>query len=76
MGKLRSGVSSKVADATGALIHGSGQLFRTDPLSIPNPFPVGPVLTKEAIKGASVIKNGKVFKPIFWTRSMSESGVS
>jgi hypothetical protein len=76
MGKLRSGVTSKVTDATRAVIHGLGQLFRADPFSIPNPLAMCPVLAEEAVKGTSVIKNCKVFKPIFWTRRISKLGIS
>jgi hypothetical protein len=35
-----------------------------------------PVLAEETVKGTSVIKNCKVFKPIFWTRMIGKPGVS
>jgi hypothetical protein len=52
------------------------QFFRADPLSIPNPFPVCPVLTEKTVKGAAVIENRKVSKPVFWTGAVSERWIS
>jgi hypothetical protein len=33
---------------------------------------VRPVLTEKTVKGASVIKNGKILKPIFWSGAVSK----
>jgi hypothetical protein len=35
-----------------------------------------PVLAKKTVEGASVIKDGKVFEPVFWTISMGIAGIS
>jgi hypothetical protein len=76
MGKLGSGIASKVANATGPVIDHMGELFRTRPFSIPNPLAMCPVLAEEAVKGTSVVKDCKILKPIFWTRSISKLWVS
>jgi hypothetical protein len=33
---------------------------------------VRPVLAEKTVKGASVIKNGKILKPIFWTGAVGK----
>jgi hypothetical protein len=67
MRKLRSGIPTKVTDATGLGIHRLGQFLRANPLFVPNPFPVRPVLTEEAVKRAPMIEDGKVFITKFRT---------
>jgi hypothetical protein len=74
--KLRGGISTKIADATGTVIYVLGQFFWANPFAIPHPFSMGPVLTEKAVKRTSVIEDGKVFKPIFWTRMVGKLGVS
>jgi hypothetical protein len=64
--ELWSRISSKIADTTRAVIDRFSEPSRSDPFSIPNPFSVCPILTEKTVKGASMIKHGKVFKPIFW----------
>ncbi len=73
---MRSGITTKVADATGAVIDSLGQLLRCEPLSVPNPFPMGPVLAEKTVEGASVVEHGKVFKSIFRTVGMGILGIS
>jgi hypothetical protein len=74
--KLRSWITTKVADATGAPINGLGQIFRCKPLSIPHPFSMRPVLAEKTVERASVIEHGKILKPIFWTVGISILGIS
>lgn len=72
MGELRRGISSKITDAPGVWIDRLGKLRRTH-LSTPfEAFPMGPILAEEAVKGAPVVKDCKVFEPIFRTRSASK----
>jgi hypothetical protein len=74
--QLRSRITTKVADATGAFINSLGQFFRCEPLFVPNPFSMRPVLAEKTVEGASVIEHGKVFKPIFRTISIGILGIS
>ena len=76
MRKLRSGITTKVADAAGAVIDSLGQLFRCDPLFVPNPFSMRPVLAEKTVERASVVEHSKIFKPIFWTIGMGILGIS
>jgi hypothetical protein len=73
---LRSGITTKVADATGAVIDSLGQLLWCESLSVPNPFPMGPVLAEKTVERASVVEHSKIFKPIFWTIGMGILGIS
>jgi hypothetical protein len=66
MRELRSGIPSKIADATRTVINGLGKFFRSNPFLIPDPFPVCPILAEKAIKGTSVIKDSEVFITILW----------
>ena len=72
MGELGCRISSKIADASGVWIDRLGKLRRTHPSSPFEAFPMGPILAEEAVKGAPVIKDRKVFEPIFRTRSAGE----
>jgi hypothetical protein len=63
--ELWSGVPTKIADTTGAVINRLGKLIRGNSFAIPHPFPVCPILTEKTVEGTSVIKHGEVFKPIF-----------
>jgi hypothetical protein len=74
--QLGSGITTKVANATGAFVNGLGQLFGCKPLSLPNPFSMRPVLAEETVEGAPVIEDGKVFKSIFRTISIGILGIS
>jgi hypothetical protein len=65
MRKLRCGISTEIADTTGTIIDCMGKLLRGDSFCIPHPFAVSPILTKKAVERTPVIKNGKVFIPIF-----------
>jgi hypothetical protein len=67
MRELRSGIPSKIADATRTVINGLGKFFRNNPFLIPDPFPVCPILAEKAVKGTSVIKDSKVLITILWT---------
>jgi len=73
---LRSGITPKIADATGAFINRLGQFFGCKPLSVPNPFSLCPVLAEKTIKRAPVVKHGKVFKSIFWPILIGILGIS
>jgi hypothetical protein len=70
--QLWTGIPSKVTNAARAAINRVGQFFRAEPLSIPNPFSVRPVLAEKTVKGASMIKNRKILKPIFWTGAVGK----
>jgi hypothetical protein len=70
--KLWSGISSKKTDTTSTIIDRLGEFLRSNPFSIPDPFPVCPILTEKTVKGASVIKDGKIFISMFWTLSISK----
>jgi hypothetical protein len=74
--QLRSGITTKVADAAGAVIDSLGQLFRYEPLFVPNPFSMRPVLAEKTVEGASVVEHGKVFKSIFRTVGVGILGIS
>jgi hypothetical protein len=69
--KLWSGIPAKIADTTGAVVDCLGKLNRGDPLPIPNPFSVCPILTEKTVEGAPVVKDGQVFESIFRTRGIS-----
>jgi hypothetical protein len=66
MRELRSGIPSKIADATCTVINGLGKFFRSNPFLIPDLFPVCPILAEKAIKGTSVIKDCEVFITVLW----------
>ena len=70
MRKLRSGIPPEVTDATGLGIHSLGQFLRANPIFVPNPLPMRPVLTKQAVKRTAVIEDGKVSKTKFRTRAV------
>jgi hypothetical protein len=72
MRELRGRVTTKVADATDTMIGRYDQFLRAKPLSIPHPLAMCPILTEEAVKRASVIKDRKIFKPIFWPGAMGK----
>jgi hypothetical protein len=76
MRELRGGVPPKIADTTGTVIDGLGKFLGSDPLLIPNPFPVCPILAEKTVKGASVIKHSKVFVPIFWVPCICEMRIA
>jgi len=75
VGKLWSRIPTEVTDTTGLGIHSLGQLLRTNPLSVPNPLPMRPVLTEQTVKRAAVIEDGKVFKTKFRARTVSIGGI-
>ena len=75
MRQLRSGIPTEVTDATGLGIHSLGQFLRANPLFVPNPLPMRPVLTKQAVKRAAVIEDGKVLETKFRTRTVSIGGI-
>ena len=75
MGELRSGIPTEVTDAAGLGIHSLGQFLRANPLFVPNPLPMRPVLTKQAVKRTAVIEDGKVSKTKFRTRTVSIGGI-
>jgi hypothetical protein len=73
--ELGSGVPAEVTNATGLGIHSLGQFLRANPLFVPNPLPVRPVLTKKAVKRAAVIEDGKVFKTKLRARPVGIGGI-
>jgi hypothetical protein len=73
---LRSWITTEVADASGPFVNRSGKIFRREPLSVPNPLSMRPVLAEKAVEGASVIEDSKVFKSIFRTITMGIMGIS
>jgi hypothetical protein len=73
---LRSWIATEVADATGAFINGLGQIFWWEPLFIPDPVSMRPILAEKTVKGTSMVEDGEVFKPIFRTVDMGIFGIS
>jgi hypothetical protein len=73
--ELGGRVSTEITDATGPGIHSLRQFLRTDPFLVPNPLPMRPVLTEQAVKGAPVIEDGKVFETNFRTETVSIRGI-
>jgi hypothetical protein len=76
VGELWRGISSEVTDATGSAIDGFDHLFRGNPLFVPNPFSVRPVLAEKTVKRTSMIENGKILKAVFWTRAIRIGWIS
>jgi hypothetical protein len=73
--KLWSGIPTEVTDAAGLGIHSLGQFLRANPLFVPNPLPMRPVLTIKAVKRAAVIEDRKVFKTKFRARTVGIGGI-
>jgi len=74
--KLWSGISSEVTDATRTRINRFSQFFWVNSLAVPNPLSMCPVLAEKAVKGTSVIENGKILKTILWTWTVRKSWIS
>ncbi len=65
MRQLRCGISAKVTNTSGILIDLTSQLCGTDPILLPGQVAEVPVLAEQAIKGAGLIKDSKIFIAIF-----------
>jgi hypothetical protein len=76
MRELRSRIPSKIADTTGTVIDGLGKFLGSNPLLIPNPLPVCPILAEKTVKGAPVIKHSEVFIPMFWIPCICEMRIA
>jgi hypothetical protein len=76
MRKLWRRVTAKVANTRGLLIHLLGELRGRYPRLLACLQAVVPILAKEAIKRAGVVKNSQVFVAVFGSLSISKMGVA
>jgi len=76
MGKLRTGITSKETYTGSVPIYCLRQMFCTESPCAEDIFPVVPVLAKEAVEGAGLIKDCKILKAILWSFPVSISGIT
>jgi len=76
IGQLRGGVTPEVTYAGSVLINRLGQFQGIDPTLPCCRVTIVPVLTEQAIKGASLIENGQILIAIFSSTRVGKAGIT
>jgi hypothetical protein len=76
MDYLGCGVTAEVADTTGLFVDGPDQVFHRRGYGVFKIPPVGPVLTKEAVKVTGTVEDRQVLVSTFRPRGKGKMGIS